>query len=107
MEEVLADGYILVITSADPPVVVVLVLIIKKSVSESVTVLNFNTAADKLQIHKERACEGMRRICMSYVAIVTTSWFLSKISKGCYSNRLSTLGGLNSSEDPFHLQVSE
>lgn len=78
MEEVLADGYIFVITSADPPVVVVLVLITEKSVSESVIVLIFNTAADKLQIHKERACEGMRRICMSYVAIVTTSWFLSK-----------------------------
>lgn len=83
-EEGLGDGYRFVITSADPPVAVALVLFIKKSLSESVIVLNFNTAADKLQIQKERVCEGIRRICMSYVATVTTSWFLSKISKGSY-----------------------
>lgn len=44
MEEGVADGSGVVITSADPLVVVMLVLIAKKPLSESVVVLNFNTA---------------------------------------------------------------
>lgn len=103
LEEGVADGSGVVITSADPPVVVMLVLIAKKPLSESVIVPNFNTAVDA----QGKSWWGNQNSLHALCTTVTTRWFLSKFSKGCYLPGQTPSEDCSSSEGPSHLQASK